>query len=113
MAIEDDLVSNIKEFIASADDDLFKRRYNSAIGTYFKAIATICDLNIYRQKRILPKNHSERFLFLKMSFLDVYKIVNKLFEKYTKTYNLRLSKDDAQLFKENVKKINQLFKEKA
>ena len=113
MTVEEDLKANIKEFLASAEEDFNKGRYNAAISSYFKAMASICDLEIYRAKRILPKNHAERFLFLETSFNEVYKIISKLFKDYTKTYNLRLSKKDAFLFKENVKKIIELFKRKA
>lgn len=110
MTIEQDLKANIKEFLESAEEDFTKGRYNSAISSYFKAIATICDLKIYETRRTLPKNHSERFLFLKISFQEAYSIVNNLFDNYIKTYNLRLGRRDALLFRENVKKIMQIFK---
>lgn len=113
MNIEENLKANIKEFLESAEDDFVKGRYNSAISSYFKAIATLCDLKIYELKRVLPKSHSERFLFLKTSFIEAYKIVSNLFNEYIKTYNLRLGRKDALLFKENVKKLRQIFEGKA
>ena len=112
MGIEEDLKANIKEFLESAENDFFGKRYNSAINSYFKAIATLCDLKIYELKRILPKNHAERFLFLKTSFYEIYKIFSPLFKEYIKTYNLRLNKKEALLFKENVEKIKSLFEKK-
>jgi HEPN domain-containing protein len=113
MGIENDLNANIEEFLESAEADLAKGRYNSAVSSYFKAIATLCDLKIYELRRVLPKNHSERFLFLKISFPSAYKIVSGLFNEYTKTYNLRLGKKDALLFKENAKKIREILERKA
>src|SRR3989338_9750331 len=113
MTIEDDLKANIKEFLESAEEDFMKKRYNSAVSGYFKALSALCDLKIYELKRVLPKNHSERFLFLKISSPEVYKIMNSLFNTYTKTYNLRVSHKEAALFKENVNKIRELFKKKA
>ena len=112
MGIEEDLKANIKEFLESAERDFTESRYNSAISSYFKAIATLCDLNIYKLRRILPKNHSERFIFLKTSFNEVYIIISPLFTEYTKTYNLRLGKKDALLFRNNAKKIRQIFERK-
>ncbi len=112
MIIEEDLKANIKEFLESAERDFAEERYNVAISSYFKAIAAICDLKIYELKRVLPKNHAERFIFLKTSFNEVYEILSPLFKEYTKTYNLRLGKKEALLFKENAKKIEQLFKER-
>jgi len=112
MGIEEDLKANIKEFLESAEIDFNEGRYNSSINSYFKGIAALCDLKIYELKRILPKNHAERFLFLKTSFYEVYKIISPLFDEYTKTYNLRLGRKEALSFRENVKKIKQLFEGK-
>ena len=113
MTIEGDLKANIEEFLESAEEDFTKKRYNCAIASYFKAISTLCDLKIYELKRILPKNHSERFLLLKISFPEVYKLLSSLFNTYTKTYNLRLGMKEAALFRENVNKIRKLFEKKA
>ena len=103
------LKENIKEYIASGDEEIGKERYNSAVNAYFKAIAVLCDLKIYEKIRILPKNHSERFLFLKMHFQEAYQLINPLFDKYTTSYNLRLNKKDALEFKENVEKLKRIF----
>ncbi len=112
MGIEGDLKANIKEFLESAEEDFAKGRYNSAISSYFKAVATLCDLKIYEMKRVLPKNHTERFLFLKTSFDEAYEIVSVLFKEYIKTYNLRFDKKEALLFKKNVEKLKQIFERK-
>jgi HEPN domain-containing protein len=112
MTIEEDLKANIKEFLESAEEDFNKKRYNSSIASYFKALSTLCDLKIYEVRRTLPKNHNERFLFLKMSFPEVYKILSSLFNTYTKTYNLRLGLKEVLLFKQNVTKIKEIFERK-
>jgi len=112
MTIESDLEANTDEFIESADEDVAKGRYNSAVTSYFKAIATICDLKIYEWRRVLPKNHSERFSFLKEGFYEIYKIIGPLFKKYIKTYNLRLGKEEAITFKKNVEEIKKRFEKK-
>jgi uncharacterized protein (UPF0332 family) len=109
MGIEEDLRQNIKEFIESGNDDLTKARYNSAVSAYFKAIAVLCDLKIYQERRVLPKNHSERFLFLQMHFAEAYKLIKEIFDKYTDSYNLRLGKRDAELLKTNVERIKKTF----
>lgn len=107
--IKQSLEKNAGEFIQSGDEDLEKERFNSAVSSYFKATVVLCDLKIYEERRLLPKNHSERFLFLKIHFKEAYEIVNLLFNKYTDSYNLRLSKKDALFLKENVEKIKKIF----
>lgn len=107
--IEDDLVLNFRDFLKSADDELIKNRYNPAVSAYFKSLAILCDLKIYQERGLLPKNHSERFLFLKMHFPDVHKLLAPLFKDYRDSYNLRLTKKDALKLKENVEKAKKIF----
>ncbi len=108
-SIESDLELNFKDFKASGDYDFEKGRYNPAIASHFKAIAVLCDLKIYQERGLLPKNHNERFLFLNIHFPAVSKIVSLLFKKYTDSYNLRVSKKESLDMKENVEKIKTLL----
>lgn len=107
--IKKDLELNFKEFVESRDEELNKNRFNAAVSSYFKAIAVLCDLKIYEVRGLLPKNHQERFLFLKMHFEEIENIVSELFKKYTESYNLRMDEKDALELKENVEKIKELF----
>lgn len=107
--IEQDLKNNIAEFIENGDDGLEKQRYNAAVDSYFKAIVILCDLKIFQLRRLLPKNHTERFLFLKVHFKDVYEIVSPLFKTYTDSYNLRMEKQHAEELKNYVRKVKLLF----
>src|SRR3972149_9178845 len=90
-----ELLENFSDFASSADEDLKKGRFNPSVSSYFKAIAILCDLNIYGKVGLLPKNHSERFLYLKMHFKEVYEIISPLFKDYTDSYNRRISRDNA------------------
>ncbi|NQV09471.1 hypothetical protein HQ529_06495 [Candidatus Woesearchaeota archaeon] len=107
--IEKDLYLNFKDFLKSGNDELEKKRYNPAVSSYFKSLVILCDLKIYKERGLLPKNHSERFLFLKTHFQDIYKLLSPLFKDYRDSYNLRLTKEDASKLKENVKKIQRIF----
>lgn len=111
--IKKELAENVYEFLISAEDDMKKGRYNPAASSYFKAIAILSDINIYEKVGLLPKNHSERFLYLKMHFKEIYDIVNPLFRDYTDSYNKRLSKENVLLLKENVERIKKIFEEKS
>lgn len=107
--IERDLLDNFKDFLNSANDELEKNRYNPAVSSYFKAIAILCDLKIYQKRKLLPKNHQERFLFLKTHFPEAYQVVTSLFEKYRDSYNLRMKRGDALDLKENVENLKKIF----
>ncbi len=94
-----DLLKNIEEFLQSGEDNLNKDRYNAAVSDFFKAIAVLCDYIIYKEIKILPKNHNERFSLLRTYFKDVCNKVSELFEVYTKSYNLRSTKEEAEKIK--------------
>ncbi len=107
--IENDLRLNYLEFLESGNDELIKQRYNSAVNSFFKAVAVLCDLNIYIKIRILPKNHSDRFNLLRQNFPQVYQIVSDLFKRYTDSYNLRMDKEDVIYLKQNAEKLKKIF----
>lgn len=113
MSIENGLKSNFREFLDSANDDLKKKRYNSAVSNYFKAIVILCDLKIYLDRNALPKNHTERFLFLNVHYKEIEEKLSKIFKKYTDSYNMKMSEEDALNLKKNVEEIRNLlgFKE--
>jgi len=90
-----ELMQNALEFIASGEDNLLKKRYNASVSDFFKAIVTLCDYLIYKDMKFLPKNHNERFEFLKNYFNEIYLKVFSLFQLYRDSYNLRLKKEDA------------------
>ena len=107
--IEKDLLLNFKDFYDSGNDEVEKERYNPAISSYFKALVILCDWKIYKERGLLPKNHTERFNFLKQYFPQAYSLANSIFSEYRNSYNLRIKKADALKVKENVEKLRSLF----
>ncbi|MFH1682519.1 MAG: hypothetical protein ABIA37_01860 [Candidatus Woesearchaeota archaeon] len=107
--IKQDLLDNFKDFVESAERDLQEKRYNPAISSYFKAIAILCDLMIYKEKGLLPKNHRERFLFLEINYKEAYDLISPLFKEYTDSYNLRIQKENVLRLKESVERLKEIF----
>ena len=99
------ILDNAKEFLESANDNEVKKRYNVAVSDYFKAIVIYCDAIIYEQRKMLPKNHSERFDILKNYFPELYSLISPLFRHYTDSYNNKLSQKDVEVMKKNAAKI--------
>jgi uncharacterized protein (UPF0332 family) len=88
------LLDNAEEFLKAGEENLEKQRFNAAVSDFFKAIVIFCDYLIYKQVKILPKNHIERFSLLKVHFNQIYKEVSRLFSIYTKSYNQKLNAKD-------------------
>ena len=95
----EDLLKNIEDFLESGEDNLKKQRFNVAVSDFFKAIAILCDYLIYKEIKIIPKNHNERFSILEKYFKDIYKKVAELFQIYTKSYNSRLTQQEVEILK--------------
>lgn len=66
------LLKNIDEFLDSGKDNFKKKRYNVAVSDFFKAIVISCDFILYRESKIIPKNHNDRFYLLKKYFTNIY-----------------------------------------
>jgi uncharacterized protein (UPF0332 family) len=91
-----EILENAEEFLASGEDNLKKNRWNAAVSDFFKAISNFCDYLIYKEIKIITKNHNERFNLLKKYFGQIYQNMSRLFKIYRDSYNLRLKKEDAQ-----------------
>ena len=62
-----------------------------SISNYFKSLFAICDLVLYRKTKIIPKDHTERFVLLKKNDHFLYEILDRLFSTYRETYTKELS----------------------
>jgi predicted butyrate kinase (DUF1464 family) len=62
--------------------------------------------------KIIPKNHSERFSFLEKYFKDIYNRVSDLFSMYTKSYSLKLGKEEAIKLKNYANELKNLVYKK-
>lgn len=89
-----ELLEHVKEFLESGEDNLNKERLNASASDFFKAIVILCDYMIYRNIKILPKNHSERFSLLNKHFREIYDKVSELFPIYTRSYNFKIKMGD-------------------
>lgn len=85
-----------------------KERYGPAVSNYYKALTVLCSEIIKQKLRKIPKNHNEIFLFLKVSFPEIYEIVDSVFTIYTASYNQLMNKEDCFKIKNALKKIAQL-----
>ncbi len=95
----EELLKNAEEFMESGQENLTKKRYNAAVSDFFKAIVILADYLLYKEIKIMPKNHTERFSLLRKYFSEIYGKISGLFDAYTKSYNLRLGEKEANKLK--------------
>jgi len=65
----------------------------------------LSDMIILRQKGFIPKSHAERFRILEQSYPDIYAIIDKDFPLYQDSYSLSISRELAEVIKNDVQKI--------
>jgi hypothetical protein len=103
--IEKQLIENIKEFYDSALGEEKKSHYNVAVTLYFKTIAVLADLYIYKKEGKIPNSHSERFRILETNYHDIYELLDKSFPFYQDSYKIKLNKEVCVLLKNDAKKL--------
>ncbi len=94
-----------KEYFASAEDELAKERFNAAVVLYFKALVTAADLFLLINTGKTPSSHTKRFSVTKEKFPEVYNFLDKDFPFYQKSYVQIMTKELAEVIKDDAKTL--------
>lgn len=100
------LEKNAKEYFSSGNEELIKKRYNSAVVLFFKcviALADLYDLYVLQETREIPSSHNSRFRILQEKFPEVYNIIDKDFPFYQNSYIQSMTKELAEVIKDDAK----------
>jgi len=97
------LIKNSKEYFNSGEDELKKGRNNSAVVLFFKCLVSLCDIYILRKTGNAPSSHISRFKILKEKFPEEYDLIDKDFPFYQNSYVQLMSKELAEVIKEDAK----------
>src|SRR3989344_5598410 len=103
--LEESLKKNINNFKNSADLVYTQEDFTSATVLYFKALFSILDFIILKEKGFIPKDHSERFRILEKDFPSFYEIVDKYFSIYQESYKKSIEREVCDKIKENVERL--------
>lgn len=99
------LENTAKEYFQSGKEELGKGRNNSAVVLFFKSLVALADLFIFRNLGKTPSSHTERFSLAKNNFSELYLLLDKDFPFYQDSYNLLMSKELAEVIKDDAEKI--------
>ena len=108
MAEKDIIEKNFREYLEIAEYAFSRRKFNTSVTLYYKALVELCDMDLIRKSGKLGANHSERFELLEKVSPALYGIASKLFRFYRDSYNKEISETIAKLVKsevENAKKL--------
>ncbi len=105
---KEEIVATLKEFFEAAMDSEKKKRYKAAITLYYKALIEAADFLIFSKMNKVPRNHSQRFRWLRKQYKDIYTPASDLFKIYRATYNRNVTKQEMEKVKAGLIEI--LFK---
>ena len=97
------LENNAREYFNSGKEDLTKKRYNSAVVLFFKCLIALADLYILKETGEVPSSHTNRFRTLQEKFPDAYNLVDKDFPFYQNSYVKLMTKELAEVIKDDAK----------
>lgn len=97
------LEKTAKEYFYSGIDEFNKERYNSAVVLFFKSLTSFTDLYILQKTNKTPSSHTERFWITQKNFQEVYDLLDKNFPFYQDSYSKIISKELAEVIKNDAK----------
>ncbi len=97
------LEKTAKEYFESGEDEFEKERYNSAVVLFFKSLVAVVDLYILQETGNTPSSHTERFRIIQDNFLEVYNLLDKDFPFYQDSYVHVMTKELAEVIKNDAK----------
>ena len=96
------LEKTAREYFDSAGDEFKKGRYNAAVVLFFKSLVSLIDLYILQKTGNTPSSHTERFRITEEKFSDVYDLLDKDFPFYQESYVHIMTKELAEVIKNDV-----------
>lgn len=105
------LRENIKEYLELGEKALKDKKYNSAVTLFFKAISAGVDLYILKKEGLVPSSHTHRFRIVEERYSELYEILDKDFPFYQDSYTNKMSKEAAEVLKEDAERIKKMAEE--
>jgi len=110
MTKADILENTAKEYYETGAENLEKKRYNSAVVLFFKALVALSDLFLLQQTGETPSSHTDRFKVTKEKFPEVYNLLDKDFPFYQDSYNVIMTQELAEVIKDDAREISRKTK---
>ena len=99
------LEKTAKEYFASAEDELKKQRFNSAVVLFFKALVSFTDLLLLNKINVSPSSHNDRFRKTQENFPEVYNLLDKDFPFYQDSYIKIMTKELVEVIKDDARTV--------
>lgn len=105
------LDKNFHRFSADAEDLFRKGSYTSSAVLFYKAIGAAADILLLKTEGKAPSSHAERFRMLTPAYPEVSTILDKDYPLYQDSYTKELSKEAAEVLKEDAQRLKKMLEE--
>jgi len=99
------LEKTAKEYFDAAEDEFHKKRYNSTVVLFFKSLVALIDLYILQKTGKSPSSHTDRFRITQDKFPEIYDLLDKDFPFYQDSYVQIMTKELAEVIKNDTKTL--------
>lgn len=99
------LEKTAREYFSSAEDEFKKGRYNSAVVLFFKALVSFTDLYLLQKIGLAPSSHTDRFRKTEEKFPEIYDLLDKDFPFYQDSYTKIMSKELAEVIRDDARNV--------
>ena len=102
---EKTLIENAKEYYRNATAAEQRKEYNTAVTLYFKTLAALTDLFIYRKEGKIPSSHTDRFRISEQKYPELYSKLDQNFSFYQDSYRKRLDLEITEILRDDAKEL--------
>lgn len=102
---KDILEQTAREYYSSGCDEYVKERYNAAVVLFFKALVAYADLLLLQKTNHTPSSHNDRFRMAQKELPEIYDILDKDFPFYQNSYVQRLTKELAEVIRDDAQTL--------
>lgn len=113
MAEKEVIEKNLEEYLEIARYSFSKKKFNTAVTLYYKALVELCDLELLNKANKIGSNHTERFELLQEFSPELYRTASKMFRFYRDSYNKEIKETIARVIKEEVEICIKKFLQKS
>ena len=99
------LENTAREYFYAGEDELKKERHNSAVVLFFKSLVAFVDLYILEKTGDTPSSHTERFRIVQSKFKEIYNVLDKDFPFYQDSYVHIMTKELAEVIRDDSKNM--------
>lgn len=109
MAEKEIIEKNLKEYLEIARYSFARKKFNTSVTLYYKALVELCDLELLDKANKIGANHTERFELLQRFSPELYRTASKMFRFYRDSYNKEIKEAIAKLIKKGVEECIDKF----